>query len=169
MAHFADAGMSRQATEHDHGRAPNVDDRALPPLTVPTDLGNTVSIPAPISIGAALAWLCSMRYAALACDYDGTIASHGLVEASTIEALERLRTSGRRLVLVTGRDLDDLMRVCPHVHLFDRIVVENGAVVCNSQTRDVRMLADAPPEEFARELQRRGVALLSVGHVIVAT
>src|SRR5262245_18929661 len=110
-----------------------------------------------------------MRYAALACDYDGTIALHGVVDAPTVEALERLRTSGRRLVLVTGRDLDDLIRVFPHIHLFDRIVAENGAVVYNPATRDVRMLADAPPDEFAKELERRGVSPLSVGRVIVAT
>jgi hydroxymethylpyrimidine pyrophosphatase-like HAD family hydrolase len=110
-----------------------------------------------------------MRYAALACDYDGTIALHGRVDASTVEAFERLRASGRRLVLVTGRDLDDLLRVLPHVHLFDRIVAENGAVVYDPATRDLRMLGDAPPAEFARELQRRGVTPLSVGHVIVAT
>jgi hydroxymethylpyrimidine pyrophosphatase-like HAD family hydrolase len=110
-----------------------------------------------------------MRYAALACDYDGTIALHGLVDAPTVEALERLRASGRRLVLVTGRHLDDLMRVFPHVHLFDRIVVENGAVVFDPATRDVQTLADPPPDEFARELERRGVSPLSLGRVIVAT
>ena len=110
-----------------------------------------------------------MRYAALACDYDGTIASHGVVDTPTVEALARLRASGRRLVLVTGRDLDDLMRVFPHVHLFDRIVAENGAVVYDPATHDVQMLGDPPPDEFARELERRGVSPLSMGRVIVAT
>lgn len=110
-----------------------------------------------------------MRYSALACDYDGTIALHGRVDDSTLEALERIRVSGRRLLLVTGRELDDLMRVFPHVHLFDRIVAENGALVYEPATREVHPLADAPPEEFVRELQRRGVAPLSVGRVIVAT
>ena len=49
-----------------------------------------------------------MRYHALACDYDGTIATHGHVDDSTIAALLELKKSGRKLVLVTGRELDDL-------------------------------------------------------------
>jgi hypothetical protein len=110
-----------------------------------------------------------MRYLALVCDYDGTIALHGRVDDQTFEALERLRASGRRLVLVTGRELDDLMRVFPQVHIFDRIVAENGALVYEPGTREVQPLADAPPHDFVRELERRGVAPLSVGRVIVAS
>jgi HAD superfamily hydrolase (TIGR01484 family) len=110
-----------------------------------------------------------MRYFALVCDYDGTIALHGRVDDLTLEALKRLRASGRKLLLVTGRELDDLMRVFPHVHLFDRIVAENGALVYEPGTREVQPLADAPPDEFVRELERRGVAPLSVGRVIVAS
>jgi len=48
-------------------------------------------------------------------------------------------------------------------------VAENGAVVYDTGSRAVQALGDAPPAEFVRELQRRGVAPLSVGHVIVAT
>ena len=110
-----------------------------------------------------------MRYAALVCDYDGTIALHGRVDTPTVEAFERLRASGRRLLLVTGRQLDDLIRVFPQVHLFDRIAAENGAVVYGPETHDVQLLAEAPPEEFVRELEHRGVAPLSVGRVIIAT
>src|SRR5262249_16412289 len=61
----------------------------------------------------------SMQYVALASDYDGTLAHDGSVEAGTIAALERLRASGRKLVLVTGREIDDLVRVFPSVALFD--------------------------------------------------
>jgi HAD superfamily hydrolase (TIGR01484 family) len=70
-----------------------------------------------------------MRYQALACDYDGTIAHHGQVADETIAALGRLRHTGRRLILVTGRQLEDLLAIFPHVELFDRVVAENGAVV----------------------------------------
>ena len=110
-----------------------------------------------------------MRYLALASDYDGTIASDGRVDEPTLRALERLRASGRKLLLVTGRELDDLMRVFPHVQLFDCIVAENGALIYEPETREVQLLADPPPAEFAGELRRRGVAPLSVGRVIVAT
>jgi HAD superfamily hydrolase (TIGR01484 family) len=110
-----------------------------------------------------------VRYFALVCDYDGTIASDGRVDDQTREALERLRASGRKLLLVTGRELDDLMAVFPHVHLFDRIVAENGALLYAPGMRTTELLADAPSEEFVRELRRRGVAPLSVGRAIVAT
>ncbi len=39
-----------------------------------------------------------MRYYALAVDYDGTLAKDGRVDAPTIEAIERLRVSGRKLL-----------------------------------------------------------------------
>src|SRR5512142_1286064 len=110
-----------------------------------------------------------MRYVALASDYDGTLARDGRVNDATLAALERLRASGRKLLLVTGRELHDLLRVFPRIDLFDRVVAENGALLYDPTTRDVQSLAEAPPDEFVRELQRRGVAPLSVGRSIVAT
>ena len=110
-----------------------------------------------------------MRYRALACDYDGTIAHHGRVDDKTLNALQRMRASGRKLLLVTGRQLDDLMSVFPEVQLFDRVVAENGALLYDPTTRTEQMIADAPPPEFARELQRRGVDPVAQGRVIVAT
>jgi hydroxymethylpyrimidine pyrophosphatase-like HAD family hydrolase len=110
-----------------------------------------------------------MRYHALACDYDGTIALHGQVDDRTIHALEEVRKSGRKVLLVTGRELDDLMRVFPRIDIFDRIVAENGALIYRPATREQRLLADPPPPEFGRELIRRGAERVSLGHVIVAT
>src|SRR5262245_4133329 len=103
-----------------------------------------------------------MRYVALATDYDGTLATHGLVEQRMIDALDRLAASGRKLVLVTGRELDDLMRVFTRVDRFDRVVAENGAVLFRPDTGARRALAPPPPPEFASELRRRSVAPLSV-------
>lgn len=113
--------------------------------------------------------LLPVRYLALACDYDGTIAHHGHVDDLTMAALERVRASGRKLLLVTGRELDELMTVFPNVQIFDRIVAENGALLYNPQTRQERLLAAAPPSEFVHELERRGVGPISVGRIIVAT
>ena len=111
----------------------------------------------------------AVRYFALACDYDGTIALHGLVADPTLHALKRLRASGRKLLLVTGRNLDDVLHAFPHAQLFSRVVAENGAVVYDPETRELQSLAQSPPNDFVRELERRGVTPLSVGHVIVAT
>jgi HAD superfamily hydrolase (TIGR01484 family) len=110
-----------------------------------------------------------MRYLALCCDYDGTIAHHGTVDAPTVAALERFRAAGRRLVLVTGRELEDLQAVCPHLHLFERIVAENGALLYRPDTGEERRLGEQPPPEFVAALRARGVERVSVGRVIVAT
>lgn len=109
-----------------------------------------------------------MRYLALASDYDGTLARHGAVSESTVEALIRFRKSGRWLLLVTGRELPDLESVFPRLDIFHRIVAENGALLYDPHTREKRPLADAPPASFVDALRRRGVPM-SVGQVIVAT
>lgn len=110
-----------------------------------------------------------MRYLALAADYDGTLAHDGHVSATTVEALHRLKRSGRRLVMVTGRELPELLQVCPAIDLFDRVVAENGALLYRPDDRQTVLLADPPPPEFAAELRRRAVEPFSVGQVIVAT
>ncbi|HKX32900.1 MAG TPA: HAD family hydrolase [Blastocatellia bacterium] len=110
-----------------------------------------------------------MRYLALACDYDGTLALHGTVDEPTVEALERARSSGRKLILVSGRLLDDLMQVFPRLDLFDRVVAENGALLYHPEKREERVLAERPPEKFAEELSRRGVGPLGIGRVIIGT
>jgi phosphoglycolate phosphatase len=110
-----------------------------------------------------------MKVQALATDYDETLAEHGTVSAATLAALERLRATGRKLILVTGRELPDLRQVFPKHDLFDRIVAENGAVLYTPATGELRLLAPAPPREFARRLAAREVAPLYQGHVIIAT
>ncbi len=109
-----------------------------------------------------------MRYHALACDYDGTIAEHGAVGPDCIAALGRLRASGRMLILVTGRHLGDLLNVFPHVTLFDRVVAENGALLYHPATYEEKIIGEPPPQEFIELLRGRGVPH-SVGRVIVAT
>jgi len=110
-----------------------------------------------------------MRYLCLICDYDGTIARDGRCAPSTVEALRRVRASGRKLVLATGRQLAELQEVFPEYALFDRIVAENGAVLYEPASKDGRALAGPPPPEFVDALRRRGVQPLSVGQCIVAT
>ncbi|MBD0390212.1 MAG: HAD family phosphatase, partial [Nostoc sp. C3-bin3] len=104
-----------------------------------------------------------MRYLALASDYDGTLASNGRVDGETLAALERLRDSGRKLILVTGRQLDDLLSVFPHLNLFDRVVAENGALLYQPATQEEKTLGYPPSEEFVKALHERGVEPVSVG------
>jgi hydroxymethylpyrimidine pyrophosphatase-like HAD family hydrolase len=110
-----------------------------------------------------------MRYLALASDYDGTLATDGQVDEETLAALERLRDSGRKLVLVTGRHLDDLLNVFPQINLCEWVVAENGALLYQPATRKEKPLSEPPPKEFIKALQERGVDPLAVGQVIVAT
>jgi HAD superfamily hydrolase (TIGR01484 family) len=110
-----------------------------------------------------------MRYLALCCDYDGTLAHDGRLTEPTIAALQRLVASGRRLVMVTGRELPELQTVCARLDLFEYVVAENGALLYNPRTREEKALAEAPPQAFVSELYERGVDRISVGRVIVAT
>ena len=110
-----------------------------------------------------------MRYRAVACDYDGTLADGGgLVHPDTIAALRATKLSGRRLVLVTGRELEDLATIFPQFSLFDRIVGENGAILYDPSGRITERLAEPPPARFVKALIERRVTPLSVGKVIVA-
>lgn len=110
-----------------------------------------------------------MLYHALACDYDGTLASQGRVAETTLAALDRLRNSGRKLILVTGRELSDLSQVFPNLDLFERVVAENGALLYQPATREKKLLCERPSEEFIRALHKKGVDPLYSGEVIVAT
>jgi hydroxymethylpyrimidine pyrophosphatase-like HAD family hydrolase len=111
----------------------------------------------------------SMRYLALATDYDGTLAHHGRVEESTVLALQRLQATGRRLLLVTGRELDELLNLFPETRCFDSVIAENGALLYYPAAGAIKKLAEPPPDAFVRALQVRGVSPLAVGRVIVAT
>jgi HAD superfamily hydrolase (TIGR01484 family) len=110
-----------------------------------------------------------VRYQALAADYDGTLAHHGLIDDLTWSSLKQLRDSGRKLIMVTGRELDELLGLLPHPEMFDRIVAENGAVLYCPANKQVKLLAEPPPPEFGDELKRRGAERVAVGRVIVAT
>ncbi|HEY4387453.1 MAG TPA: HAD family hydrolase [Ktedonobacteraceae bacterium] len=110
-----------------------------------------------------------MHYLVLACDYDGTLARDGRVSPHTINALERVRASGRKLILVTGRLLEDLQRAFPRFDLFTTIVAENGALLYHPANATEQVLGEAPPPQFLQRLRERGVSPLSTGRVIVAS
>ena len=79
-----------------------------------------------------------MRYIAFATDYDGTLARAGHVD------------------------------VFPKLALFDRVVVENGAILYNPSSREEKALADTPKEEFLAALRHDGVRF-DVGRVVVSS
>lgn len=136
-------------------------DEALPNLyAIPTQL--------PTHRRGVVAEVFPMKWRALATDYDGTIATHGCVDEPTVEALKRLRERVP-VLLVTGRELTDLLRLPLDLKLFDLIVAENGGVLYTPADGATRLLAAGAPKGFVEELHRRGVAPISVGTSIVAT
>jgi hydroxymethylpyrimidine pyrophosphatase-like HAD family hydrolase len=111
----------------------------------------------------------SMRLAALATDYDGTLADEGIVRPETIEALRRFRHSGRRVILVTGRTLSGLLQAFPDLTEFDRVVAENGATLYDPISCSEEILAEPPPPAFLERLEELRTLPLEAGRVIVAT
>jgi len=110
-----------------------------------------------------------MRYLALATDYDGTLARDGHVEPDILAAIERLRASGRKLILVTGRELVELKTVFPQIALADVVVAENGGVLYWPAEEREEVLGEPPPTSFIAEMTRLDVKPFSVGRVVFAT
>jgi HAD superfamily hydrolase (TIGR01484 family) len=108
-------------------------------------------------------------FAALATDYDGTLAQHGQVDGATRRAIEEIRQSGRKLILVTGRILADLASAFGTLDLFDAVVAENGGLLFVPAKKAEIPLAEPPPEALVARLRELGVTPLSVGRTIIAT
>lgn len=110
-----------------------------------------------------------MRCRAIATDYDGTLAENGTVRDDVLAALRRFKASGRAVILVTGRELHDLERVCPSLDVFDEVVAENGALLYTpGDDSSECVLCDPPPPSFAAALAARGIPV-ACGRIIVAT
>lgn len=110
-----------------------------------------------------------MRYVVLAAGFDGTLARDGRCDERCTDALRELSATGRKLILVTGRELRPLLEIFPEARLFDYIVAENGAVLHRTATRESEILGQAPPEILLQELRRQQITPLSVGSSIITT
>ena len=110
-----------------------------------------------------------MRYHILATDFDGTLSHDGTVSNETMDALKRLADSGRKIVLVTGREMHSLKSTFPSLNLFHWIVAENGGVIYDTTSDKEIVLGAPPPASFVDELVKRGVKGISVGRCVVAT
>ena len=110
-----------------------------------------------------------MQYHVLAADFDGTLAEQGVVPQSTLDALQRIKDSGRKLVLVSGRRLEPLLDLLPDIGLFDEVVAENGGVLFTPSSKSETVLTNAPPPELVQMMRERGVENIECGRVIVAT
>jgi hydroxymethylpyrimidine pyrophosphatase-like HAD family hydrolase len=73
------------------------------------------------------------------------------------------------LILVSGRELDDLRAICPRLDLFARVVAENGGVLYRPDRGEKRLLAPPPPPAFVEALRKYGMHHFSVSETLVAT
>lgn len=110
-----------------------------------------------------------LRWQVIATDYDGTLANEGQVAKDTLQMLQRVRESGRKIVLITGRELESLQSVFTQLDLFDLIVAENGALLYHPSTGEEKLLGRILPVAFVERLRQSGANPLSVGRGIVAT
>jgi hypothetical protein len=105
-------------------------------------------------------------FRAVAIDYDGTLAV-GHPDEAVLAAVSELRQSGLRVILCTGRILDDLRDLLPDVEQrFDAVVAENGAVIASASS--VRLTAPPVSTELEAALPQRNVPLRR-GRVLLDT
>jgi hydroxymethylpyrimidine pyrophosphatase-like HAD family hydrolase len=109
-----------------------------------------------------------MKLAAVALDYDGTIAEDGELGSEVRAAIYGLRRSGVAIILVTGRMLSDLRMVAGSLAFADAVVAENGAVLAFPHSGHARLLAAPPPQAFLDALRRRGVPF-GAGQCVIDT
>ncbi len=110
------------------------------------------------------------RFKAVAFDYDGTIADRGRMDHATESALGSLRRAGFRLVLVSGRRLENLRQICGVLELFEAVVLENGAVSFNPENGIAQLIAPPIDTRFLADMLRElpGEPLF-VGRSMLAT
>jgi hydroxymethylpyrimidine pyrophosphatase-like HAD family hydrolase len=106
---------------------------------------------------------------AIATDYDGTLAKDGRAGGRALAALRQARSTGTRLLLITGRERVDLQQVFPELPLFDLVIAENGGLLYFPATGEERPLGEPPPPELIAALRGEGIGPLSIGRCIVAT
>src|SRR5688572_2161113 len=109
-----------------------------------------------------------MKLAAVAIDYDGTIAVNGVFDPGARDAIAQLRLHGIAVVLVTGRRLDDLKRVAGTLGCFSAVVAENGAVLYFPESGRHTVIGHAPSLRLIEALLQRGVDI-AVGDSVIET
>jgi phosphoglycolate phosphatase (TIGR01487 family) len=108
------------------------------------------------------------RYRAFAIDYDGTLTAADQPHADVLAAVAAVRKSGRRVILVTGRIMDELLAVFPDVLAhFDHVVAENGCVLID-RSGGSKSLAPTIDATLSSRLGNVAVPHRR-GHVLIAT
>ena len=88
---------------------------------------------------------------AIACDFDGTGATDGLLAPELSAALEAARIKGIVTVLATGRVLEDVQAACGNFSPFDAVVAENGGVIWLCDLKRTIQIGRPPPDHLLGE------------------
>jgi hydroxymethylpyrimidine pyrophosphatase-like HAD family hydrolase len=107
-----------------------------------------------------------VKFLVLALDFDGTIAQNDVLDPDVRKAIAELRAQDIVVVLVTGRILEDLLRVVGDLHFVDAVVAENGAVIEFPDSGYSAVLGQPPPPSLLTELRQQGIPC-TVGRSIV--
>lgn len=104
---------------------------------------------------------------AVAVDFDGTLTEGGAPPEAVLRGLARFRGRGGRVVLATGRVLDELATVFPSVgEATDAVVAENGGILAVDGR--VRELSAPVEPDLDGPLRHRGVPFRR-GRILLAT
>ncbi len=115
-----------------------------------------------------------MFFQVAAVDLDGTLTMRGRLSAEALESIDRVRQTGRVVVLITGRIGSELAAEFPDIaDHFDALVLENGAVmVTDGRTQSLAPPVDRVLDEALVERGvpfRRGEVLLAIDGEHAAT
>lgn len=108
-----------------------------------------------------------MQFRALAVADDVLVAAGGEASTEGLEALARMRRAGRRIVLVTWRELERCMSALPTLDAFDAIVAEGGAVLYLASPPTEHPLAPSLPRSLHAQLVTWGLREPTYGRIAI--
>jgi len=95
----------------------------------------------------------------IATDFDGTISEGDQLAPKARRVLRRWREIGHFTVLVSGRPFEFLRNLQEREQAFDLIVAENGAVLYNPHTDELRLPFGEVPEDLVEALAQLDIPL----------
>jgi hydroxymethylpyrimidine pyrophosphatase-like HAD family hydrolase len=100
-----------------------------------------------------------MHISVIATDFDGTASQGDQLAPEAGQALCRWRESGGVAVLVSGRSFEFLRNLQEREQAFDLIVAENGAVLYNPHSDEMRLPFGEVPDDLVDALTQLGIPL----------
>jgi hydroxymethylpyrimidine pyrophosphatase-like HAD family hydrolase len=98
-----------------------------------------------------------LPHTTFALDYDGTIAQNGVLDETVRAAIGEAHSYGVRVLIVTGRILQDFRRVAGDLPGVDAVVAENGAILAVPPGGEPTVLAPPVPQTLVQALSRAAI------------